>query len=159
MPRIATTDRVDRDQLLDFVRTRHRMLLVTQRKDGSPQVSPVTGGVDSDGLIVISTYPDRAKVTNLRRDPAATVLVLSDEWDDAWVQVDGTCEVLDASAGEEALDAFVEYFRTIAGEHSDWDEYRRAMVDQGKSLLRITPTRWGTVSTGGFPPEVAARRS
>ena len=88
-------------------------------------------------------------------------MVLSDDWDGAWVQVDGTCEVLDASTGEgpdeEALDAFVEYFRNIAGEHSDWDEYRRAMVEQGKSLLRITPTRWGTVSTGGFPPEVAAR--
>ena len=95
----------------------------------------------------------------MRQRPGVSVVVLSDEWDDAWVQVDGTCEVLDASAGEEALDAFVEYFRTIAGEHSDWEEYRRAMVDQGKSLLRITPTRWGTVSTGGFPPEVAARRS
>jgi PPOX class probable F420-dependent enzyme len=157
MPRIATADRVSRDELLGFVSSRHRYVLMTSRADGRPQMSPVTGGVDDAGRIVISTYPDRAKAVNLRRNPMVSVLVLSDDWDDAWVQVDGECEVLDATDGDEALDAFVEYFRNIAGEHSDWDEYRTAMVEQGKSLLRITPTRWGTVSTGGFPPEVAER--
>ena len=158
-PKIATNTEVGLDELLEFVRPRHRMLLITERSDGSPQASPVSGGVDDSGRIVIATYPQRAKTRNARQRPGVSVVVLSDDWDDAWVQVDGTCEVLDASAGGEALDAFVEYFRNIAGEHSDWDEYRRAMVEQGKSLLRITPTRWGTVSTGGFPPEVAARRS
>ena len=160
-PRIATNTDVGLDELLDFVRPRHHLVLMTRRRDGSPQTSPVSGGVDDSGRIVISSYPQRAKTKNARRNPEVSVLVLSDEWDGAWVQVDGTCEVLDASDGEaeneEALDAFVEYFRNIAGEHSDWDEYRRAMVEQGKSLLRITPTRWSTVSTGGFPPEVAAR--
>ncbi|GAB6985414.1 PPOX class F420-dependent oxidoreductase [Nocardioides pyridinolyticus] len=152
MPRIATNDRVDRDQLLDFVRTRHHLVLVTTRADGRPQVSPVTGGVDADGRIVISTYPDRAKAVNLRRDPAASVLVLSDEWDDAWVQVDGTAEVLDMPSSE-AEDGLVEYFRCISGEHPDWEEYRQAMRRQGKSLLRITVDRWGPVATGGFPPD------
>ena len=107
------------------------------------------------GRIVIATYPQRAKTKNARKRPEVAVLVLSDDWDDAWVQVDGSCEVLDAVDGDEALDGFVEYFRNIAGEHSDWEEYRAAMVSQGKSLLRITPNRWSTVSTGGFPPEVA----
>ncbi|MBL0746216.1 PPOX class F420-dependent oxidoreductase [Nocardioides baculatus] len=156
-PSIATNTDVDLEQLLDFVRPRHRMILMTRRADGSPQASPVAGGVDDSGRIVVATYPQRAKTRNARKRPEVSVVVLSDEWDDAWVQVDGTCEVLDATDGEEALDGFVEYFRNIAGEHSDWDEYRTAMVEQGKSLLRITPTRWGTVSTGGFPPEVAAR--
>lgn len=152
MPKIATNDRVDRDQLLDFVRTRHHLVLVTRRRDGSPQVSPVTGGVDADGRIVVSTYPDRAKAVNLRRDPAATVLVVSDEWDDAWVQLDGTAEVLDMPS-QEAEDGLVEYFRCISGEHPDWDEYRQAMRRQGKSLLRITVDRWGPIATGGFPPD------
>ena len=151
MPRIATTDRVDRDHLLDFVRTRHHLVLVTTRADGRPQLSPVTGGVDAGGRIVISTYPDRAKTRNLRRDPAASVLVLSDEWDDAWVQVDGTAEVLDMPSPE-AEDALVDYFRCIAGEHPDWEEYRQAMRRQGKSLVRVTVDRWGPVATGGFPP-------
>jgi PPOX class probable F420-dependent enzyme len=153
MPRkIATTDRVERDELLAFVRPRHRMILVTHRSDGAPQVSPVTGGVDDEGRLVISSYPTRAKTKNARRDPSVSVLVLSDEYDDAWVQVDGDCEVLDVP---EAVDAFVDYYRSIAGEHPDWDEYRQAMVDQGKSLLRITPTHWGPIATGGFPPEMA----
>jgi len=154
MPRIATADRVDREQLLDFVRTRHHLVLVTTRADGRPQVSPVTGGVDADGRIVISTYPDRAKAVNLRRRPTASVLVLSDEWDDAWVQVDGVAEVLDMP-DQEAEDGLVEYFRCIAGEHSDWDEYRGAMRRQGKSLIRITVEGWGPVATGGFPPDRA----
>jgi PPOX class probable F420-dependent enzyme len=154
MPRIATTDRVERDQLLDFVRTRHHLVLVTNRADGRPQLSPVSGGVDPDGRIVISTYPDRAKAVNLRRNPAASVLVLSDEWDDAWVQVDGTAEVLDMPSPE-AEDGLVEYFRCIAGEHPDWDEYRAAMRKQGKSLIRIEVTSWGPIATGGFPPDRA----
>ena len=156
-PSIATNTDVDLEQLLDFVRPRHRMILMTSRSDGSPQASPVAGGVDDSGRIVVATYPQRAKTRNARKRPEVSVVVLSDDWDDAWVQVDGTCEVLDATDGDDALDGFVEYFRNIAGEHSDWDEYRTAMVEQGKSLLRITPTRWGTVSTGGFPPEVAER--
>jgi len=154
MPNIATNTRVGRDELLDFVRTRHHLLLVTTRSDGRPQVSPVTGGVDTDGRIVISTYPDRAKVTNLRREPRASVLVLSDEFDGPWVQVDGTAEVLDMPS-QEAEDGLVEYFRCISGEHPDWDEYRDAMRQQNKSLVRVTIERWGPVATGGFPPDQA----
>jgi PPOX class probable F420-dependent enzyme len=150
-PKIATTDQVDLEGLLAFVAPRHRHVLVTRRADGSPQLSPVTAGVD-DGRIVVATYPDRAKVANLRRDPTASVLVLSDDWNDPWVQVDGTAEVLDVP---EAVEALVGYFRAVAGEHDDWDEYRAAMVRQGKSLIRITPERWGPVATGGFPPRLA----
>jgi PPOX class probable F420-dependent enzyme len=153
MPRaIATNTTVDLNALLDFVRPRHRMILLTARRDGSPQLSPVTGGVDAEGRIVISTYPERAKVTNLRRTPRASVMVLSDEWNGAWVQLDGDAEVLDLP---EALEPLVEYFRVISGEHPDWDEYRQAMRQQGKSLIRITPTRWGPIATGGFPARLA----
>jgi len=145
---VATNTTVDLPDLLEFVRPRHRMVLITRRADGAPQASPVSGGVDDDGRIVISTYPERAKTVNARRRPEVSVLVLSDDFGGAWVQVDGTCEVLDVPDSVEPL---VEYFRNISGEHPDWDEYRRAMVDQGKSLLRVTPTRWGPVATGGFP--------
>jgi PPOX class probable F420-dependent enzyme len=154
MPKLATADRVDRDQLIDFMRTRHRVSLMTTRRDGRPQLSPVTAGVDALGRIVISTYPDRAKAINARRRPAVSVLVHSDQWDDPYVQVDGTAEVLDMPAAE-AEDALVEYFRCIAGEHPDWAEYRRAMRRQGKSLIRITADQWGPIATGGFPPDRA----
>ena len=155
MPRtIATTQRVPLSELLDFVRTRHRLILVTTRSDGSPQVSPVTGGVDDAGRIVISSYPGRAKTVNAERRPAVSVCVLSDDWNGPWVQVDGTAEVLHLP---EALDGLVDYFRCISGEHPDWDEYRAAMRTQGKSLIRVSPTRWGPIATGGFPADVAAR--
>ena len=125
---------------------------MTTRKNGRPQVSPVTCGVDEQGRVVISTYPQRAKVANLRREPAVTVLIHSDDWDGAYVQLDGTAEVLDLPDSVEPL---VDYFRSISGEHPDWDEYRQAMRDQGKSLIRVTIERWGPIATGGFPPELA----
>ncbi|QYG91136.1 PPOX class F420-dependent oxidoreductase [Iamia sp. SCSIO 61187] len=152
MPRIATTTDVDRDGLLEFVRPRHRMVLVTERSDGRPQLSPVAGGVDDEGRIVISTYPQRAKAANLRARSAASVLVLSDDWNDAWVQVDGPAEVIDLP---DALEPLVDYYRSISGEHPDWDEYREAMRRQGKSLIRLTPERWGPIATGGFPAHLA----
>jgi PPOX class probable F420-dependent enzyme len=152
MANIATADRVERDALLDFARTRHKITLVTTRKNGRPQMSPVTGGVDAEGRIVVSTYPDRAKAVNLRRDPRVSVLVHSDDWNGPYVQVDGTAEVLDMPS-QEAEDGLVEYFRCISGEHPDWDEYRDAMRRQGKSLIRITIESWGPIATGGFPPD------
>jgi len=151
-PSIATNTRVGLDELLEFVRPRHRAVLLTRRADGSPQGSPVTCGVDGEGRVVVSTYPERAKTRNARRDPAVGVIVLSDDWNGPWVQIDGTAEVLDVP---ESVEPLVEYYRAVAGEHPDWDEYREAMVRQGKSLLRITPVRWGPVATGGFPARLA----
>ena len=152
MPKTATADRVDRDALLEFLRPRHRAVLVTRRREGGMQLSPVTCGVDQEGRVVISTYPQRAKVANLRREPGVTVLIHSDDWDGPFVQLDGTAEVIDLP---DAVEPLVDYFRSISGEHPDWDEYRQAMRDQGKSLIRVTIERWGPIATGGFPPELA----
>lgn len=153
MPRtIASTTRLDRGAVIDFVSSRHRAILITTRADGRPQASPVACGVDTEGRIVVSTYPERAKATNIRRDPRVSACVISNEWDGPWVQVDGTAEVLDLP---EALEPLVEYYRCIAGEHPDWDEYREAMRRQGKSLIRLTIERWGPVATGGFPARLA----
>jgi PPOX class probable F420-dependent enzyme len=149
---IATNTKVDREQLLEFIRPRHHAILMTTRKDGRPQSSPNTCGVDTEGRVVISTYPERVKATNIRRNPQVSVLILSDDFGGAWVQVDGTAEVLDLPGSVEPL---VEYFRVISGEHPDWDQYRQAMVDQGKSLIRITIDRWSPLATGGFPARLA----
>ena len=149
MPRtLATNTTVDRDELTAFLRPRHHVILLTPRKDGGWQGSPVTSGVDAQGRIVISTYPERAKAANVARHGRAAVIVLSEDFDGPWVQVEGAAELLRLP---EALDPLVEYFRSISGEHPDWDDYRRAMSDQGKALIRITPTRWGPIATGGFP--------
>jgi PPOX class probable F420-dependent enzyme len=91
-------------------------------------------------------------VSNVRRDPRVSACVLSDDWNGPWVQIDGTAEVLDLP---EALEPLVEYFRSISGEHPDWDDYRAAMVRQGKSLIRVTIDTWGPIATGGFPARLA----
>jgi PPOX class probable F420-dependent enzyme len=153
MPRtIATTTTVDREELLEFLRPRHRVILITTRKDGSVVGSPVTSGVDAEGRIVISTYPERAKARNVARTGTASVVVLSDEWNGPWVHVDGNAELITLP---EAVEPLVDYFRSVSGEHPDWDGYRQAMTEQGKALIRVTPTRWSPVATGGFPARLA----
>ncbi len=154
MPRtIATNRTVGRPELLEFLRPRHRVILSTARADGRWQSSPVTCGIDDGGRLVVSTYPQRAKVGNVRRRPVASACVLSDDWSGPWVQVEGTAEVVDLP---DALEPLVEYYRCISGEHPDWAEYRAAMQRQGKCLIRLAIERWGPIATGGFPPEVAA---
>ncbi|MCE3554591.1 PPOX class F420-dependent oxidoreductase [Pseudonocardia sp. RS11V-5] len=153
MPRtIATNTPVEREELLEFLRPRHKVVLLTTRSDGGVQGSPVTAGVDAEGRIVVSTYPERTKARNVARTGTASVVVLSDEFNGPWVQVDGEAELITLP---EAVEPLVDYFRAISGEHPDWDEYRQAMRDQGKALIRITPTRWSPVATGGFPARLA----
>ena len=151
MPTAARDLPVGRDELLDFLRPRHHLIFGTTRQDGRIQLSPVTGGIDAEARVVVSSYPDRAKTANLRRDPRATVLFLSDDFGDEWVQVHGTGEVLDLP---DALEPLCDYYRSISGEHPDWDEYREAMTRQGKVLLRLTIDDWSPVSRGGFPPRL-----
>lgn len=148
-PSIATAQVVDRQQLLEFVRPRHHMVLTTWRADGSLHSSPVTGGVDEQGRVVIASYPQRHKAINIRRNARASVVVLSEEFDGPYVQIDGPAEVLDLP---DALEPLVQYFQAVAGEHPDWAQYRQAMMTQGKCLIVLTPARWGPIATGGFPP-------
>lgn len=114
-------------------------------------MSPITMGLGPDGAILVASYPERAKVRNLRHRSQAALCVLSDDFGGEWVQVSGAGTVVDLP---EAMEGLVTYFRSISGEHSDWDEYRQAMTDQGKVLIRITIERWGPLSKGGFPPRL-----
>lgn len=148
---IATNKTVDAKGLAAHLVGNNQWVLSTVRADGRPQMSLVTGAMLREGRMVVATYPSRVKVKNIRRNPLVSIAVMGGEFNDAWVQIDGDAEILDMP---EASDALVEYFRAISGEHDDWDEYRQAMVDQGKCAIMVTPTRWGPVSTGGFPPEL-----
>ncbi len=149
---IATDTKVDHQGLDDFIRPRHHAIICTQRADGTPQMSPVTMGVDPEGVILVASYPERAKVHNVRLRPRVSLCVLSDDFGGEWVQVTGTAEVVDLPG---ALDGLVTYFRSISGEHPDWEEYRQAMADQGKVLIRLVPDSWGPISRGGFPARLA----
>ena len=144
---------VDLDELREHLNGKHQWVLSTTRADGRPQMSLVSGGMTGAGRLAIATYPGRANAANARRNPDVSVLVMGDAFNGAWVQIDGQAQVLDMPAPA-AADALVDYFRSISGEHDDWDEYRQAMDDQGKSAIVIEPTRWSPVSKGGFPPEL-----
>ena len=148
---IATNTDVTRNELAKHLAGKHQWVLATTRADGRPQMSLVSGGQMPDGRLAIATYPQRVKAKNIRKNPHVSVAVMGAEFNDAWVQIDGDAEVVDLP---EATEVLVEYFRSISGEHDDWDDYREAMTDQGKCAIVITPTRWSPVSTGGFPPEL-----
>jgi PPOX class probable F420-dependent enzyme len=142
---------VDLDGLAAHLVGKNHWVLATTRGDGRPQMSFVTGGMTGDRKLAISTYPERVKARNARRNPLVSVAVMGDSFNSSWVQIDGTAEVIDLP---DAAAAFVEYYRCISGEHPDWDEYLQAMDDQGKCMIVIEPTRWSPISSGGFPPSL-----
>ncbi len=118
-----------------FVRDNHHAILVTRRGDGRLQTSPIACGLHDDGRVAISVTEDRAKTKNLRRDPRATLCVMNDGFFGAWVQIDGTTEIVPMP---EALDGLVALYRQISGEHPDWDDYARAMAQDRRVLLLIS---------------------
>ena len=123
------------DDARDFLREHHRAVLHTFRGDGTPQLSPVLVALDDEGRAIVSTRETSMKVANLERDPRASLCVFTDDFFGPWVRVDGSSEIVRLP---EALEPLVDYFRRVAGEHDDWDEYRRAMQEERRVLVRIT---------------------
>jgi PPOX class probable F420-dependent enzyme len=126
---------MDIAEALAYVRDNNRAVLHTFRRDGRPQLSPVTVAVDRDDRVIVSSRETAFKVRNLRRDARAALCVFPDKWLGRWVQLDGAAEIL---ALPDALEPLVDYYRTLRGEHPDWDEYRAAMVSDQRLLIRIT---------------------
>jgi PPOX class probable F420-dependent enzyme len=122
----------------EFVAANPHAVLTTYRRDGQAQLSPVTAGVDAEGRIIISVTEDRAKTKNARRDPRAALCVFTSNFYGPWVQVEGTAQFAD---GPDRIDALVDYYRTLRGEHDDWDEYRAVMERDHRVLLRIAIVR------------------
>jgi PPOX class probable F420-dependent enzyme len=131
---------VDLDEARDFVRNNHRAVLATMSSRGAPQLSPITVGVDPAGAIVVSTRQTAIKTRNVRRDSRVWLCVLNDGFFGQFVQVEGTATIVELP---EAMDGLVDYYRSISGEHPDWDDYRAAMERDQRVLLRIEPTRAG----------------
>ena len=132
---------MDSEQAVTFMRSNHHAVLHTYRRDGSPQLSPITVGVDADGYPVISSRETAFKTKNLVRDPRATLCVLNPQFYGEWVYVDATTEVIRLP---DAMEMLVDYYRQVRGEeHPDWDEYRAAMEAERRVILRFTIERAG----------------
>jgi PPOX class probable F420-dependent enzyme len=136
---------MDLDEAREVIREQHRAVLATLRDDGTPQMSPVLVTVDKDGQVLVSSRETAFKVRNLRRDPRLWLCVLPDGFFGRWVQVEGLAEIVSLP---DAMDGLVDYYRRVAGEHEDWDDYRAAMTRERRVLLRVTLTRAGPDAAG-----------
>ncbi len=136
---------MDIEEARQFVRERHHAVLATRRADGRPQMSPVAASVDAEGKIVISTRETAIKTRNLRRDPHASLCVISDGFFGPWIQLDGAVEIVSLP---EAMQGLVDYYRGVSGEHPNWDEYRQAMERERRVLVRLTIEHAGPDRSG-----------
>ena len=136
---------MDIDEALAYVRTNHHAVLATLKKDGAPQLSPVTAGVDAEGRVVISTRQAAYKARHVRRDPRVWLCVFPDGFYGRWAQLEGTAEILELPA---AMDGLIGYYRDISGEHPDWDDYRAAMEREQRVLLRVAVAKAGPNVSG-----------
>jgi len=131
---------MDLDRARAFVREHHHAVMATVRADGRPAMSPVACAVDDAGRVVVSTRETARKVAHVRRDPRVALCVIDDAFYGAWVQVEGRAEVVSLP---EALEPLVAYYRSVSGEHPDWDEYREAMALEKRVVVRIELDRAG----------------
>ena len=132
------------DRALEFVKEHHEAVMQTYRRDGSPQLSPIACAVH-DGVILVSTRETAMKTKNLRRDPRVSLCVLSQGFYGDWIQIDGRVEIVSLP---DAMEQLVEYYRTLRGEHPDWDDYRAAMEREQRCVLRLTIERAGPSRMG-----------
>ena len=133
------------DEAREFLRDNHRAVMATFRADGRPQMSPVTVAVDDEGRVTISTRATAMKTKNLRRDPRISLCLLTDQFFGTWGQVEGRAEIVELP---EAMDLLVDYYRRVSGEHPDWDDYRAAMEEQRRVIVRFAIERAGPTVQG-----------
>lgn len=133
---------MDLDTALRYARATSQSVLTTVRGNGLPQLSNVLHHLDDQGVIRISTVAGRAKHANLRRRPWAALKVDGESfW--SYAVLEGEVELSDvaAAADDATVDELVTLYRSLAGEHPDWDDYRRAMVADRRLVIRLRPTR------------------
>lgn len=123
------------EDALEFIRSNHKAVLATHRRDGGIQQSPVLAAVDGHDRVVISTQTGAMKTRNLRRDPHASLCAVNNNFFGEWHSVEGSVEIVELP---EAMEPLVDYYRRVSGEHPNWDEYRAAMTSEGRVLLRLT---------------------
>lgn len=136
---------MDLEHAREYIRENHHAVMATMRGDGRPQLSPVVCAVGDDGFVLVSTRETAYKAKNLARDPRVSLCVFPDGFFGEWVQVDGRATIVHLP---EALDGLVDYYRRVAGEHPDWDDYRNAMEREGRVLVRVGLERAGPTKSG-----------
>jgi PPOX class probable F420-dependent enzyme len=125
---------------VDFARTHQRSVLVTLRRNGRPQLSNVMHAVGDDGVVRVSITAERAKYHNLVRTPWAALHVTREDFY-AYAVLEGpvTLAPVAVAPADATVEELVALYRSMVGEHDDWDDYRRAMVADQRTVVRLTP--------------------
>jgi PPOX class probable F420-dependent enzyme len=132
---------MDLSTALAFVRDHRQAVLATQKRDGRPQLSNVIYAVDDEGIVRVSITADRAKAANLARDPRASLHVSREDfWAYVVLEADVELSPVAAAPDDAAVEELVALYRSMVGEHDDWDDYRRAMVADRRLVARLRPT-------------------
>lgn len=136
---------MDIEEARQFLRDNHHAVICTLRESGEPALSPIAVGIDKDGFAVISSRETAYKVRHLRRDPRVWLCVTRDQFFPPWVLVEGKATIISLP---DAMEHLVEYYRAVAGEHADWDDYRRAMEREQRVIIRVAIERAGPNKQG-----------
>jgi PPOX class probable F420-dependent enzyme len=131
---------VEIEKALEFVRNNNHAVLTTYFADGRAQMSPVTVGLDAENYVTISTREPAVKTLNLARDPRAVLCVFTKAFYGDWVLLEGLATIVHLP---DALEPLVDYYRSVSGEHPDWEDYRAAMARERRVLLKIAITKAG----------------
>lgn len=133
------------ERVIEFLKHHHHAILATTRANGDAQLSPVLAVADDDGRILISTREGAIKTKNARKRPRAAVCIFTDRFFGEFVQVTGPVEIISLP---NAMELLVDYYRRAAGEHDNWSEYRAAMQQERRCILRVTPEVVGPTVQG-----------
>jgi PPOX class probable F420-dependent enzyme len=136
---------MDVAEALSFIRSNHHGIIATTRSDGRVAMSPIACTVDGDDRVVVSTRETAMKAKHVARDPHVAICVLNDGFFGQWLQVEGDAEIVHLP---DAMDGLIDYYRSISGEHPDWDDYRAAMERERRVLLRVRVSRAGPNRSG-----------
>ena len=127
-----------------FLRDNHRACIAVRQKDGWPQMTLVTPAIDVEGRIIITSRGTTYKIKHLRRDPRVSMLIFGEQYSGSkFVQIHGTAELIELP---KAMDILIYWYKQVRGEHKNWDDYKKQMQDEKRTIIRVTIEKVGPQS-------------
>ena len=127
-----------------FLRANHRACIAVHQRDGWPQMTFVSPGIDASGRVIITSRGTTYKIKHVRRDPRVSLLVFGEQYSGSkFVQIHGTAEIIELP---EAMDTLIYWYKQVRGEHKSWDEYREKMKAEKRVIIRVTIEKAGPQS-------------
>src|SRR6266850_2753374 len=124
-----------------FLQQNHRACIAVRQKDGWPQMTFVSPGIDPQGRVIITSRGTTYKIKHLRRDPRVSMLIFGDQYSGSkFVQIHGTAEIIELPA---AMDMLIYWYKQVRGEHKNWEEYKKRMADEKRVIIRVNIEKVG----------------